>query len=356
VKKITKWGAGLVVAIAMMFMAGQASAVELGLYETGMLVPQVVHGAADCVGCDPCDGCVGGSSSLDTVVGITCINEDGCDVYWTFFDNNSTHVTDGMIEMTKDDFHGFSWAQNAGQGLEGVEGYLVFTSGDICYMPTNTRDIFANAFMVDTSSNDAVFIPVVPLNRQDYDVSPGDLTTLDENDLRSLTHGIQRGTTVDMRYWTDPAYGAESSIVVWTVCNSAARSTVNMFNDEEDRKSVNFVLDNRELNIMDPSTLLGTPLDFIDGFIRWEIPCGLCYSNETNDAMVFTYINSTVIGAAQTLLAGEFAGGWIPPVPPGPSTIIDGKTVNCGTDCTALFPGNIPAIVQCEAWQDANCP
>jgi hypothetical protein len=48
VKKITKWGAGLVVAIAMMFMAGQASAVELGLYETGMLVPQVVHGAADC--------------------------------------------------------------------------------------------------------------------------------------------------------------------------------------------------------------------------------------------------------------------------------------------------------------------
>jgi hypothetical protein len=135
---------------------------------------------------------------------------DGCDVYWTFFDNNSTHVTDGMIEMTKDDFHGFSWAQNAGQGLEGVEGYLVFTSGDICYMPTNTRDIFANAFMVDTSSNDAVFIPVVPLNRQDYDVSPGDLTTLDENDLRSLTHGIQRGTTVDMRYWTDPAYGAET--------------------------------------------------------------------------------------------------------------------------------------------------
>ncbi len=101
------------------------------------------------------------------------------------------------------------------------------------------------------------------------------------------------------------------SIVVWTVCSSADRHTVNMFNDEEDRKSLNFDLDNRELNIMDPSTLLGRPLDFIDGFIRWQIPCGLCYSNETNDAMVFTYIESTFFGAAQTLLAGEH------PVPNG---------------------------------------
>jgi len=38
-----------------------------------------------------------------------------------------------------------------------------------------------------------------------------------------------------------------------------------------------------------------------------------------------------------------------------PTTVINGETVDCNTDCTALFPGNIPAIVQCEAWQDATC-
>ena len=33
-----------------------------------------------------------------------------------------------------------------------------------------------------------------------------------------------------------------------------------------------------------------------------------------------------------------------------------GGDYTCDTDCTATFPGNIPEIVQCTAWQDANCP
>lgn len=288
-KKLTKWGAGLVVAIAMMFMAGQAGAVTLGCYETGQLVPQVVHNSAN----------------IDTVVGVTCIRTGGCDVYWTFFDNNSTHVTDGMFEMTKDDFHGFSWAQESGLGLEDMDGYLVLTSGNGTAMPTNSDDIHANAFMVDTATKDAIFIPVVPLAGSDYNIGPGDLADLDSNDISSLSNGIPAGAKIDMRYWMDSAYSAETMIVVWTVCDSVGKNTVNMFNDEEDRKSLNFDLENAELNIVDPSTILGRPADFIDGFIRWDLPAGVCTGTEVNDAMVYTYIKSTVFGAQQTLLAGE---------------------------------------------------
>lgn len=305
-KKLTKWGAGLVVVIAMIFMAGQAGAVELGLYETGLLVPQVVHGASDCGDCGDCGGC-DGSSNLNTVVGITCINPDGCHVYWTFFDNSSTHVTDGIFEMTKDDFHGFSWSGESGVGLEGMNGYLVFTSGstsgDNCSMPTGCLDIFANAFLIDAANDDAVFIPVVPLAKDDYHWDgTTDLTTMNEDSIRSLSHGIPVETTVDMRYWMDPDYSAETTIVVWTVCDSAGSNTVNMFNDEEDRKSLNFDLENAELNIIDPSVILGRPADFIDGFIRWTIPC---IDDCQNDAMVFTYVNSVSFKAKQTLLAGE---------------------------------------------------
>jgi len=47
VKKITKWGIGLVMTLAVMFMAGQAGAVVLGYYSTGQLVPKVYHDGAN---------------------------------------------------------------------------------------------------------------------------------------------------------------------------------------------------------------------------------------------------------------------------------------------------------------------
>ena len=34
---------------------------------------------------------------------------------------------------------------------------------------------------------------------------------------------------------------------------------------------------------------------------------------------------------------------------------IQGKCVSCGDSCTDLFQGNIPAVIQCAAWQNDNC-
>ena len=126
-----------------------------------------------------------------------------------------------------------------------------------------------------------------------------------------------------------------------------------MFDDAEHWKSLNFDLPNCQLNIMDPSILVGRPCGFIDGFIRFIVPD---IAGCQNDMFVFSYVDSNLIGAMQTLLAGEIGGGGPGPGPGPCETVIDGKTVNCATDCTALFPGNIPAIVQCNNWQANYCP
>ena len=293
-KKITKWGIGLVMAIAMMFMAGQAGAVILGSYEVGVLVPIAVHNG----------------SNVDTVVGLTALQDNT--VYWTFFDNNSTHVTDGEFDVTANDLHGFSWMAESGMGLEDMDGYLVFTinNADILTDAANAT-LGANAFMVDTATDDAIFVPCVPLDIDDY-AWPLDLTTMNANSIISLSYGTWEGVTVDIRYWIDPAYSASTEIVIWTVEDVEGTYTVNMFNDEEERKSLTFELENEELNVIDPSTLLGVPADFIDGFIRWTFPDDEIAATD-NDGIAFSYITSTAFGAKQTLLAQEDWAGWAAP-------------------------------------------
>jgi hypothetical protein len=297
--------------LAMMFMASQASAVVLGKYQTGQLVPRVVHDGA----------------CIDTVVGLNCVDGDrlgdGCDVYWTFFDVDSIHITDGSFHMTDDEFRGFSWRAESGFGLEDVEGYLVFTSGDPNICPTNTLDIFANAFMVDQGGNDAVFIPVVPLASAfgDYalcgSLAMPDLEHMTATSVIAAIAASPAGTILDVRYWIDPAYNAETKVVLWSVCDVSGIYTVLVFNDAEDKKSVNFELPNEELNLMDPSILQGMPTDFIDGFIRYTVPAGVCVAPEVNNWMfVFSYVDSDVIGAMQTLLAGDVMS--VVPWAPGP--------------------------------------
>ena len=293
-KKITKWGIGLVMAIAMIFMAGQASAVNLGLYETGQLVPKVYHDGAN----------------VDTVVGLQCTLAGGCDVYWAFFDVDSGHVTDGMIPMTENEYHGFSWMAESGAGLDGVDGYLVFTSGNPAAGPTGTLDIFANAFMVDVAGKDAVLVPVLPLNAADYAI-PTDLTAMTATSIITLTSGSVPGAVLDIHYWIDPLYNATTTIMFWSVCDVSPGSpyNVNIYDDTEDRKSVNVDLPNAELNMVDPAVIVGMPANFIDGFLRFPVPAGpgaVCVAPEVaNDMFVFSYVDSDLLGAMQTLLAGE---------------------------------------------------
>jgi hypothetical protein len=286
-KKIFSLSLSLVAALMLAMWSSQAGAITLGNYDPGQLVPVAVHNGAN----------------VDTLVGLTCDNSAGCSVYWTFFDVNSNHVTDGQFSMTANGYYPFSWKANSGVGLANTEGYLVFSSGSLTTTATRS-DIAANAFLVDTTARDAIFVPVLPLVAGDY-ASGTDLTQMTPTSIVAAANATAPGKTLDVRYWIDPTYSATTAIKLWSVCNITGSQTLNIFDTNENRKSVNISFPNAELNTIDPSTIVGRPASFVDGFVRFVVPNAVCTASEANYMLVFSYVDSSVIGAAQTMLAEQ---------------------------------------------------
>ena len=317
---------GLAVAVATALGATSAvvNAYTVGKYDDGLLVPYATFQGAD-------EG---------TTVGL--LSCAAGNVYWTFFDENSKHITDGTIKMTKNDMYSFLLNEEAGIGLEGVKGYLLFlldSAGkevDGVQVPDgkiNTADadcLAGNAFYVDLAANDVAFIPTAPVDNRDLGHPNGEidaLTVLDNDSITRLKAGARWGEFIDMRYYIDNQVGGnDTSIVLWTVCKPPVVNTVDMYDADQHRKSVNFNLPNDELNVVDPETILGRPSDFLDGFIRWyvdaaEAPIGggkaYCHhfggpfpvgafvedkqDHDHQGALSFSVISAEAFGAAQTL-------------------------------------------------------
>lgn len=271
-------------AVTAALSAGVAQAYTVGTFSNGFVVPNVIHNG----------------STDTTAVGI--IARKASAVYWTFFDQDSKHVTDGCFNMTKDDFHSFVWAKESGTGLEGKRGYLLFAAaGDKCGDGTgslNSAAISGNAFQVNTAAQDVAFVPVID---GDLTLAPGsNLTTLDADSLTDIAGAANGGQTMYMRYFIDgKAGGNDTRIVVWSTGDQKGSHTVNIYNDAQARKSVNFDLAHSELDWFDPEGIVGRPADYTDGFIAWAVP--------TSISAVFTYsvIASPAFGAVQTLLGAH---------------------------------------------------
>lgn len=275
-------------AAAAALTAGVAHAYKLGTFSDGFVVPNVIHN--------------GGNYS--TAIGIINATKATVPVYWTFFDQDSRHVTDGCFEMTANDYHPFVWAENSGVGLENQRGYLVFAagSGSTCgpepYINKNAM-LSGHALQYDIQAQDVAYLPVIdgPIG-----VTSGtDLTTLGPSSVSTVGGAEPVGKTLYMRYFIDGAAGGDDTrIVVWSTGNQSGTHTVNMYNDKQDRKSVNFDLKYAELDYFDPETIAGRPADYKDGFIVW---------NTSNAApglsgSIFSYsvISSPRFGAIQTIL------------------------------------------------------
>lgn len=267
-------------AVATVF-TGAAHAYTMGTFSNGVVVPNVYH-----------DG------NEYTAVGFTALDQAA--IYWTFFDQDSKHVTDGCFEVTKGDFEPFIWnADTAGVGLEGKRGYLVFAVGArganakcaASATIVSGEIIAASAFQV-IPPDDVAYVPVVdgPLT------ITGDLATMDASSLTKAGGAAVAGDTIYMRYFIDKA---KTSIVVWSTGNQKGTHTVNIFNDKQDRKSVNITLDNEELGLVDPETIVGRPADFVDGYIAWNTGAVPSLSGS-----VFSYsvIDAPAFGAVQTIL------------------------------------------------------
>lgn len=300
-----KFAMAAVAAAAM--TAGVAQAYTAGTFSNGVVVPNVIHNG-------PSD---------TTAVGL--VNQSGVTkgVFWTFFDQDSKHVTDGCFVMTNKDYTPFVWASESGGGLEGKRGYLVFAVGGNVATATDCTaasvaptdgailangQIAAHAFQVNANSQDVAYTPVIdgPLT---FDAALLDLTVMGADSVTavagaadSLAAGGGDGV-FSMRYFLDG--GASTNIVVWSTGIHKGTHTVNIYDDKQNRKSVNFDLKFDELDWFDPATIPGRPANFVDGFIDWDSNGALVDAAAVPiDGSVFTYsvISAPAFGATQTVL------------------------------------------------------
>ncbi len=312
-------------AIAAAMGATAANAAVVSEYSVGLLVPNVIH-----------DG--NGNTTA-----VSLIARKAGVIYWTFFDENSKHVTDGAIEVTENDQVSFVWQNESGVGLENKRGYLIFLE-DVD--PDGTGPLKPDGVIDTTDSaaaplagsavqvippDDAAYVPAFPLASVDLEDFPVSPTTLGAGSVDYLVAGancvgsgnIITGTIgqltesitgpyvddIDMRYFIDGEVnsGNDTRIVVWSAQMIKGTYTVNMFDDEQNRKSVNFELKNEELNFIDPETIAGRPAGFTDGFIRWDVPCGYTDADHLNPApwngvITYSQVDAPDFKAVQTII------------------------------------------------------
>ncbi len=301
-----KFAMAAVAAAAM--MAGGAQAYTVGSFSGGFVVPNVVH-----------------DSTGTTAVGIISKISSGAGcVFWTFFDQNSVHVTDGFFPMTNNDYHSFVWSANAGENTAGKRGYLVFTAGQgtstTCIPAANpSMTIAGNAFQVLPASSDVAFVPVI-----DGVQTPAgaNLALMDENTITQVNGAVvlNAGTTsaeFSMRYYIDgKAGGNDTNIVVWSTGDQRGSHTVFMYNDTQIPKSVNFDLTHTELDWFDVESIVGRPASYVDGFITWGVTREtfapvvggskvLASRPDTVSVMTYSVIASPAFGAVQTMLGAH---------------------------------------------------
>ena len=283
--------------------AGVAQAYTVGTFSNGFVVPNVIHNG----------------DTDTTAVGIVNQSAGTVGVFWTFFDANSNHVTDGCFAMTAKDYEPFIWSQQSGQGLAGTRGYLVFAVGantaagsaaaacatSNAVVPTtgSTGLISGSAFHVNTATQDVAFVPVIDGNLTFAD-TPTDLTNLGPDSLVGVAgaRSLTTSATFSMRYAVDSTLngGLETRIVVWSTGDQKGTHTVNMYDAAQNRKSVNFALAESELSFFNPETIPGRPANFTDGFIEWTPTFA-----STGAAFTYSLITAPAFGATQSVLGSH---------------------------------------------------
>lgn len=315
--------------------AGVAQAYTVGTFSNGFVVPNVIHNGA----------------ASTTAVGIVNQSARTVPVFWTWFDQNSNHGVDGCFGMTAKQYTGFNWATASGVGMEGKRGYLVFSVGGtaagasaatVCTTSDQTlsstlgttgtggAQIAGNAFFVDVAGKSVAFTPVIdgPLV---LNPAAANLTTLGPTSLARVAgaasvtgttpavaepFGRTGTTSMSLRYFIDGAAGGnDTRITVWSTGNQKGTHTVNIYDNAQNRQSVNFVLAESELSWFDPETISGRPAAFTDGFIEWNpsaaAASGPAATEETaiavqgGDVVAYSTIIAPSFGAVQTLLGSH---------------------------------------------------
>lgn len=316
-----------VVAVALTGVLGVAAhAATVSEFANGVLVPRVIDN--------------GGGNS--TAMGLTsCANGV---VYWTFFDPDTKHVLDDAFSVTADQQVNLVWNSSlnpntsrvfGGQGIQGEEGYLVFvldTNDDAALSASTSSSVSSDvpclagaAFQVDLSDNDVAFVPALPLDIRpvgagdflDLDndgVYVDDLRDMDNTDIAGLNAGANANDDIYLRYFIREATD-DTSIYIWSAQDLRGTYTVNIYDLDQNRRSVNLDLGRAELNTVNPRPIIGRPATFVDGFIKWRVPecagdeggsnvidCPNSSSDLVRGVVSWSVISSEAIGAVQTIV------------------------------------------------------
>jgi len=321
-------------------------AYTMGTYSAGVLVPYAVH---DGPGETTAVGLVTGDVSTCPFYSYISPSplpsrSETANIEWFFFDADSNVRQRGRIEVTHNDVYPFVWALHSDPALQGVEGYLLFIL-DTDNIGRLDRDegrgacLTAEAFFAVVGEGDAAYIPTWPVEAYDFaevretghlylrTMGPDSLTRLSSGApdlyLGNYTDAHGEPAVYTLRY--SIGNGDSTRIILWSAEDIGGIHTVDMFDDEQNRKSVNMPLPHAELNVVDPAGFFGVPADFVNGFIRWAAPhsagnqvhvsadCdpapGLPSSGtytdhgcDGNGVVSFSIIQSPVLGARQTIL------------------------------------------------------
>ena len=322
---------------------GVAQAYTVGTFSNGFVVPNVIHNGA----------------ANTTAVGI--VNRGGLiPVFWTWFDQNSNHGVDGCFPMTANQYSGINWAAISGVGMEGKRGYMVFSVGTTAVGATPATvctaagastlaaigplvQISANAFYVDVAGKSVAFTPVIdgPLVL----AAGTNLTTMGPTSLQrvagaaavvvggglaepvaipaaagvnsSTLFGRTTTTSMSLRYFIDGTVnsGNDTRIAVWSTGDQRGTHTVNIYDNAQNRQSVNFILNESELSWFDPETISGRPAAYLDGFIDWNpsaVPAGFpagaaepALNVGGGDVYAYSVVIAPAFGAVQSLLGAH---------------------------------------------------
>ena len=263
-----------------------AHSMGLNIYERGCIVPYAMY-----------------SDGEDTTVGLVVWLNNGS-VYWNYISADGLNLASGSIPMQANIWnYAFSLKTMDANAHPNTLGYLIFTWDNDGTLATDENDenVYGNAVLLSTDTDDAAFLPAVPLKRSDYADTDLDLSNLNGASLENLSYGHLSTAAIgtDTRYWIDPALGATTSVVIWTCQVAPAHFDATISNVTGDPFAVvTMTPAHTHLNVFDVATgVAGIPAGFLEGSITVS-PSG-------SDRLMYSIIGSSAFSAKQTLLGAD---------------------------------------------------
>ncbi len=281
---------GFAAAVLMMLLAAPSWAFVTESLQLGVVVPYALYD----------------DTGRDTVVGIIVPDNPGGKIYWTFIDANGNRLaSDSIPLMTTGIAYSFSLSaalrgRNGAPDVgKGVSGYLVMIRDNNGTLQTTemAKSMAANAFLVNLNDSDAVFLPVIPLGRDDLVNADIDLLNFPPDALLHL-FSAEYSVSVWIRFLTGPGGDPSTLLVVFSPTDAPSSFEAQAYSiDGTVLTGLKIPAPARRLNLIDVGSISGLAVN--EGYLSLTLPA------TTDFGAVFAFTRASAVGAAQTVIGIE---------------------------------------------------